>query len=137
MSLYHEEKNRNQKNGNSNPVEMVTITTSKSDNSLVGAEGVSEYRDIAIVSPGGIAWNPREGLNGQLIKNWGSGLSTAILGVEIETTVEPGEVLLYSDNATIHLKNDGNIYINESIIIEKEGDIRINGIIKAKDFIRE
>lgn len=118
-----------------NVAEIATVTSSGNE---INAEGAGEYREVPLVSPFGIKYNPPANTNIELIKNWNSGENAACLGVlldeEVKTKIEgtiktvddivldPGELLLFSlGGAMIKLSNDGAVLINNHFKINKDG----------------
>lgn len=121
MDNYKRRRDRESKNISSNNIEMATVTSPNTEQG-VNAQGVGEYREIPLVAPFGIRWNPVVDSNVQLIKNWNAGKSIVAVGTIVDKTLEPGEIELYSiGGASIKLTKDGNILINAS------GNVKING----------
>lgn len=103
----------------SNNSELGTVTSSGRE---INVSGVGEYREVPLVAPFGIRWNPPSGSNVQLIKNWNSGSNIVAVGTIVDDAIEPGEVEIYSlGGAKIKLKNDGTIIMNERFKINADG----------------
>lgn len=84
--------------------------------STVNASGYQSQR--AVYAPGGLAWIPKRGQGVLVVK---AGMEDCIAGAEMEglENMEPGEIRLHTQNASLWLKNDGSILL--------EGKIMING----------
>lgn len=69
-------------------------------------------------APGGICWVPRRGQGVLVIK---AGMEECIAGAEMEADEEllPGEVKIFSEGASLWLRNDGSILL--------EGRVLVNG----------
>lgn len=116
---YQRMRERQSRQNNYNTSELGTVTSSGKE---INALGVGEYREVPLVAPFGIRWNPPSGINVQLIKNWHSGQSVVAVGTIVDEEIEPGEVELYSmGGAKIQLKNDGTVIINEHFRINPDG----------------
>lgn len=121
MSSYQRMKDRDSKKGSTITSELGTVTSSGKE---ISAEGAGEYREVSLIAPFGIRWNPPSGTDVELIKNWGSGSSVVAVGTIVDEEVEPGEIELYSQGgATITLKNNGDVVINGCLTITKDGQM--------------
>ncbi|WP_432400923.1 hypothetical protein [Wukongibacter sp. M2B1] len=146
MDSYKRRRDRENKQVKSNNIELATVTSPDTGQG-VNAQGVGEYREIPLVAPFGIRWNPPLGQNIQLIKNWNNGKAVVAVGTIVDQFLEPGESELFSiggasikckangeieakanGGATIECKSNGSVVINSLVEITKEG------IIKAIDF---
>lgn len=80
-----------------------------------------EERALPVLAPGGFRWRPRSGETVLVIKGGALGTERYLVGrVQGENeTVEPGEVCIASDKASICLRADGRI--------ELTGELYING----------
>ena len=85
----------------------------------------SEHRDLAVFSPGGYFWRPKVGENVLVIKCGENEM--CILGENAgdELELEPGEVYIKSDAASVHVRNDGSIRLAGRI--EIDGGLYLNG----------
>lgn len=84
--------------------------------STVTATGKQLYRTV--FAPGGLTWCPKRGQGVLVVK---AGMEDCIAGAEMEETegMEPGEIRLFSQGASIWIRNDGSIQI--------EGRVLVNG----------
>lgn len=149
---YQRTRERQSRQERSNTSELGTVTSSGKEINVVG---VGEYREVPLVAPFGIRWNPPAGESVELIKNWHMGSNIVAVGTIVDEEIEPGEIELYSQGgAKIELKNNGDVIINECVIITKDGDITTPGkanidqnltvnksidvtnVVTASDFIR-
>ena len=108
----------------------LSITTDE----LVAAISSCEKRGISFYTPPGIEFFPTEGQEVVLIS---CGNNTACAGVEMQksTSLRSGEIRLFSHGgASILLKNDGSIVLNDEVTIDKNGAIFTNGVITALKF---
>lgn len=80
-----------------------------------------EERSLPVLAPGGLRWRPRSGETVLVVKGGALGAERYLVGrVQQESeTVEPGEVCIVSDGASICLRADGRI--------ELTGELYING----------
>lgn len=76
----------------------------------------AEKRRALVVSPGGYEWLPEA--EDEVLVTRGNELYIAGKKQDL-TQLEPGEVRIYSEGASIHIKNDGDI--------EVEGTLYVNG----------
>ena len=84
----------------------------RSDNAMVNVQKDIEHREVSIISPLGIE---QDAVVMQV-----DDLNYCI-GVKMpDKNLNPGDLLLYSDKASISIKSDGSIEIN--------GDVKINGV---------
>jgi hypothetical protein len=85
-----------------------------SDSGGFGALGESEIRSTAVFSPRGVQWAPCEGDNVLLMRQNGVNIC---LGTLTPSGLVPGEVrMTTSGGAVLHLKNNGEVWINDLII---------------------
>lgn len=116
---YQRTRERQLRQESSNTSELGTVTSSGKEINVVG---VGEYREVPLVAPFGIRWNPPSGESVELIKNWHSGKSVVAVGTIVDEEIEPGEIELYSrGGAKIELKNNGTVIINEHFKINPDG----------------
>ena len=116
---YQRTRERQSRQNSYNTSELGTVTSSGKE---INALGVGEYREVPLIAPFGIRWNPPNGANVQLIKNWHMGSNIVAVGTIVDEEIEPGEVELYSmGGAKIQLKNDGTVIINEHFRINPDG----------------
>ena len=92
------------------PAEVGEITLSQ------GTAGVSlggERRWAALCCPGGYAWRPAAGDRVLVLKAGEQGEAPCVAGAECggQWTLEPGEVLIHSGEASIRLKADGTVAV--------------------------
>lgn len=75
----------------------------------------TERRGLRLIAPGGIAWAPRTAQTVLLFQ----GTEDCVLGQEVscEQTLLPGELCLYSDGASVTLKNNGEIHVIGTIFV--------------------
>lgn len=116
---YQRARERQSKQDNYNTSELGNVTSSGKE---INAIGLGEYREVPLIAPFGIRWNPPSGASVQLIKNWSMGSNIVAVGTIVDEEIEPGEVELYSQGgANIQLKNDGTVIINEHFKINPDG----------------
>lgn len=86
------------------------------EESTVAVSGKQSSR--AVYAPGGMVWVPKRGQGVLVVK---AGMEDCIAGAEMDSRagMEPGELRLYTEKASIWLKNDGSILL--------EGTIMVNG----------
>lgn len=119
MNSFIRARKRQERQSSYNPAEMSTVTSSGKE---INALGIGEYREVPLVAPFGIRWNPPSGSSVQLIKNWQSGNAVVAVGTIVDKEIEPGEVEIYSQGgAKIQLKNNGTVIINEHFKINTDG----------------
>lgn len=102
-----------------------------STNDLMAAISSCEKRGISFYTPLGIEFFPSEGQKVLLIS---CGNHTVCAGVEMKKSSElkSGEIRLFSEGgASIALKNDGTIVINNAVTIDKNGNIETSGTISG------
>ena len=83
----------------------------------------TEKRDAKVISPGGYCWQPSASESVLVIK--GNELYVPGKLQEQARSVAPGEVMIYSQNAQITLRNNGDIEIRGDLKVS--GDVRIDG----------
>ena len=116
---YQRRRERESRQNSSNTSELGTVTSSGKE---INVLGVGEYREVPLVAPFGIRWNPPSGSNVQLVKNWHSGKSIVAVGTIVDKEIEPGEIEIYSaGGAKVELKNNGAVIINEHFKINPDG----------------
>ncbi len=101
---------------------------------LVAAISSCEKRGIVFYAPLGIEFFPSEGQKVLLLS---CGNQTACVGVEMKKSdnLQSGEIRLFSQGgASILLKNDGSIVLNNTVTVAKNGNIKTSGIITAREF---
>lgn len=83
--------------------------------SNVTVQSASEYREIPLIAPYGIAYVPDSGDETVVIPVLGKRIC---LGTLVQDkNLDPGELMLFSKGgAKIILKNDGTVVINDTII---------------------
>lgn len=81
---------------------------------LCGAQQGAE-----IYAPGGMVWTPKRGQGVLVMKAGAMGETPCIVGVNQETRggLEPGELCLYTEAASVTLKNDGRIELTGRVLI--------------------
>lgn len=102
-----------------------------STDDLVAAISSCEKRKISFYSPLGIEFLPSVGQNVLLIS---CGNQTVCAGVEMNkpSNLKAGEIRLFSQGgANILLRNNGSIELNNSVVIDKNGNIETRGTITA------
>lgn len=78
----------------------------------VQVDGATQYRDVAVVAPYGIAYVPPVG-EGAVIVPFEGGKACVGVVADISHKLNRGELMLYSQGgASIVLKNDGSVLIN-------------------------
>ncbi len=84
------------------------------ENSTVVSAGNQSSR--AVYGPGGLTWVPKRGQGVLVVK---AGMEDCIAGAETEGagTMEPGEIRLYTEKASIWLKNDGSILLEGTVLV--------------------
>lgn len=116
---YQRTRDRQSRQETSNTSELGTVTSSGKE---INVLGVGEYREVPLVAPFGIRWNPPADSNVQLIKNWHMGSNIVAVGTVLDKEIDPGELELYSQGgAKLQLKNDGTVIINEHFKINPDG----------------
>ena len=84
----------------------------------------SERRNLRLVTPGGFSWRPETGDEILIIKDSENGkLSAGVISKNGPENIEAGEVLIYSRNSYVHIKNSGNIVIH--------GNVQVTGSLDA------
>lgn len=84
------------------------------ENSTVISAGYQSSR--AIYGPGGLTWVPKRGQGVLVVK---AGMEDCIAGAEMEGNgaMEPGELRMFTEKASIWLKNDGSILIEGTVLV--------------------
>ncbi len=86
-----------------------------SSGSNITVQGSDEYRDISLLAPEGIAYVPTRGKECVLLP---IGNKVVALGTAVsEKSLNEGEIMLYSGDGSITLKNDGSIHISGRVYI--------------------
>lgn len=130
---YQKARERQSRQENYNTSELGNVTSSGKE---INAIGVGEYREVPLIAPFGIRWNPPSGASVQLVKNWNMGSNIVAVGTIVDEEVPPGEVELYSmGGAKIRLKNNGDVVINDIVVITKKGDITTPGSVNVGESI--
>lgn len=78
-----------------------------------------EDRGLPVYGPGGLVWVPRAGDTVLVVKG-GSGREEQCIAGALarrEETLEPGELCLYSDSASIVLRNSGAVEIWGQLLV--------------------
>ena len=92
----------------------------------VGVYAEGERRNLTVYGPGGYFWRPGVGQQVLVLKLGQQGEQPCVAGAELaETEWTPGEVMLYSDGASITLRNNGRVEIRGKVHIS--GDLYVNG----------
>lgn len=116
---YQRARERQSRQENNNTSELGTVTSSGKE---INVLGVGEYREVPLVAPFGIRWNPPAGVSVELIKNWHMGSNIVAVGTLVDEEVSPGEIEIYSmGGAIIQMKNDGSVVINKHFKINPDG----------------
>lgn len=85
------------------------------DSGVVSVQNSNEYRNIEMISPYGIAYNPVPGERAVMLSIGDLSFCAGI--VSEDKGLSPGELMLYSSGgASIVLKNDGRVLINGSSV---------------------
>lgn len=111
--MYLSERWKNRKNGDTEgtlgAISVGGVSTT------VAASG--DQASAAVFSPGGVYWIPRRGDSVLVIK--AGGTENCIAGVEMEPPedMEPGEVRLESQSASLWVKNDGTICLSGRVLV--------------------
>ena len=99
----------------------VGVTTIGGGQAAVMTRG--EDRSLPVYGPGGVVWSPRAGDTVLVIKG-GCGREeqcvAGALSVREGEELEPGELGLFSDNASIVLRNSGTVEIRGRLTINGE-----------------
>lgn len=81
---------------------------------LVAVNSALEHRDMPIVAPFGIVYNPPLGEKSVVLPLKGAHACVGVVSPDME--LEPGELMLYSKGgASIVLKNSGEVVINGKV----------------------
>ncbi len=85
-----------------------------SEKGTVAVEAALEHRDMPMIAPYGIAYNPPKNEKSVVLP---TGNTTACIGVvSKDKNLKPGELMLYSSGgACIVLKNNGDVVINGKV----------------------
>lgn len=77
----------------------------------VQVKASSDYRNLPIVAPYGIAYVPTAGENTVVVSANGENVCMGVVAPKED--LQPGELMLFSSGgASLVLKNDGGVYIN-------------------------
>ena len=109
-------------------------TLSIATDDVVAAVSSSEKRGVVFYAPNGIEFFPEENSDVLLLT---CGSKTVCPGVEMSKSslINAGEIRIFSrGGANLVLKNDGSIVLNNSVTIDKEGNITTFGNIYANAF---
>ncbi len=115
-----------------NNAEIGTLSIATDD--VVAAVSSSEKRGVVFYAPNGIEFFPEENCDVLLLT---CGNKTVCAGVEMKKSsmINAGEIRIFSrGGANMVLKNDGSIVLNNSVTIDKDGNITTFGIISAGAF---
>ena len=139
---YKEIQRRKEKQRLRHGCEMADITSADGGEG-VSAAGLNEHRNIPLIAPFGVRWNPPAGIPVQLLKNWETGNSVVAIGTIVDSSLEPGETEIYSAaGATVKCKNDGSVEIkgksSNAIHLKSGGGVSIEsknqlGLITISD----
>jgi len=103
------------------------ITTIGGTNASVETRG--EQRNLEVFAPRGIIWQPQQGDTVLVIKGGIGCQEHCIVAAETVSkgpdTLTPGELYLFSDGASLYLRNDGSILITGDLYVE--GKVQIKG----------
>lgn len=93
-----------------------TVSVGGGNPTIVSA---GSQRDTVLFGPGGMCWVPRRGQSVLVIKSGGAGSEVCIAGAEVTDTedMEPGEVKLFAEGASVCLKNDGTIALTGRVLV--------------------
>ena len=83
----------------------------------------AEKRQAKVISPGGYCWNPAATDCVLVVK--GNELYVAGMPQGGTNGLKPGEVLLYSKNASVKVSNDGTVLLNGDVYVQ--GDLYVRG----------
>ena len=98
------------KNSITNP-QAETGNIKGAEDGTVQVNASSDFKQLPIVAPYGIAYVPTSGSISVVMPVYGGELCMGV--VAPQEKLESGELMLYSaGGASITLKNDGNVYIN-------------------------
>ncbi|MBU5626270.1 hypothetical protein KQI82_04955 [Oscillibacter sp. MSJ-2] len=102
------------------PAADLGVTTISGDSAGVLARG--EVRNLPVMGPGGFAWKPDNGTAALLIRGGTGAEECCVAGVEDPEgkDLEPGEVLIHSNGASIRLNNNGEIHLSGRLYINGE-----------------
>ncbi len=82
-----------------------------SENGMVFINSTHEQRDVPVVAPYGIAYNPPKNSQSVIVESSNTPVCVGVVSKSSE--LEEGEIMLYSKGgATLKLKNDGTVEIN-------------------------
>ena len=97
------------------------VTTIGGDRAGVYTRG--EVRDLPVCTPGGMLWQPKSGDLVVVLKGGPGGEEVFVLGTHKEqraAALEDGEVYLFSERASICLRNNGTIELTGQLLINGE-----------------
>ena len=83
----------------------------------------AEKRQAKVISPGGYCWNPAAADCVLVVK--GNELYVAGMPQDGTKGLRPGEVMLFSQNASAKVSNDGKILLTGDVYVQ--GDLYVNG----------
>lgn len=96
----------------------ITAEVTDIEKGNIKAQGSNEYRDISTIAPTGLSYGANQGDKCLLIPINNTVVS---LGNKmVDKSLEEGEIMLYSGEGSIVLKNDGKILINGQVFINGE-----------------
>lgn len=95
---------------------MGTVSVGGGSPTVKTADGQQE---TVLFGPGGMCWVPRRGQSVLVIKAGGAGDDVCIAGAEVSATegMEPGEVKLFAEGASLYIKNDGTICLEGRVVV--------------------
>lgn len=79
-----------------------------------------EHRNLPICGPAGLVWMPKVGSNALIIK---TADGNAVAGTVVDNSgLEPGEIMLVSDNCSVKLSGDsieltGRVFVNGNEVL--------------------
>ena len=87
----------------------------------VGVYAEGERRNLPVYGPGGCRWRPSENQQVLVLKLGRQGEQPCVAGAQVgETELEPGEIELFSNGASIVLHNSGRVDIQGRLYINGE-----------------
>ena len=97
----------------------------------------SEQRNIPVISPGGFVWRPKTGQDVLIIQTDDGGkFITGALYQGDGEALQDGEAAIYSEGASIIMRNNGLISISGNLNLEGKlsvsGDVSISGNLTVK-----
>ena len=103
----------------------VGVVTIEGAHSAVELE--SETRGVPVVLPGGLAWLPVKDQEVLTLRcEHGDLVILGVLERELPAGMEPGEVCLFTQNASVRIKTNGEITLTGNVRVE--GSLTVNGV---------